>query len=351
MLPPAREFSRRLTALENARDLRDAALSEVAKATSHVDAAQSSAVRTLYNGASTASSSTQPLGEVASSSLGKMLDQAKNRGTPRPYLRNANVQWRRFVLDDIQHMRITDEEADRFRVLANDVLICEGGAPGRAAVWTGEGEVYFQKALHRVRCSSDLSPSWLVLALQAMTAQGTLAPYLTGTGILHLTGSSLAKLPLLIPSIAEQSARVAIIDEVFTKSEQTLRLLSATADSAGLAYQALLARHTSPPQLHTDKIEATNRSVRVITGQENPLEYPRFSARGSAEAAYSDADGIDLGSALTALGGTATAAELLAACGAASVDAFYVALRHAVARGELIESAASNQSRTLSVSP
>lgn len=41
------------------------------------------------------------LDQVANMRLGKMLDKAKNTGTLRPYLRNTNVQWHRFELDDI----------------------------------------------------------------------------------------------------------------------------------------------------------------------------------------------------------------------------------------------------------
>ena len=33
------------------------------------------------------------LGAVAEARLGKMLDKAKNKGTPRRYLRNINVRW------------------------------------------------------------------------------------------------------------------------------------------------------------------------------------------------------------------------------------------------------------------
>lgn len=38
------------------------------------------------------------VGAVSESRLGKMLDKAKNRGTPRLYLRNINVRWFDFDL-------------------------------------------------------------------------------------------------------------------------------------------------------------------------------------------------------------------------------------------------------------
>ncbi len=50
------------------------------------------------------------VGEIAHHSLGKMLDKAKNKGEPQPYLRNANVRWFGFDLTDLVEMRFLPEE-------------------------------------------------------------------------------------------------------------------------------------------------------------------------------------------------------------------------------------------------
>ena len=71
---------------------------------------------------------------VATSRLAKMLDKAKNRGTPRPYLRNINVRWFDFDLSDLLEMPFEDEELAEFSLRSGDVLICEGGEPGRATL-------------------------------------------------------------------------------------------------------------------------------------------------------------------------------------------------------------------------
>ena len=86
------------------------------------------------------------VGAVAESRLGKMLDRAKNRGTPRRYLRNINVRWFDFDLTDLSEMRLEDSELAQLSLRYGDVLICEGGEPGRAAVWDErETDIYFQK--------------------------------------------------------------------------------------------------------------------------------------------------------------------------------------------------------------
>jgi type I restriction enzyme S subunit len=72
------------------------------------------------------------------------------------------------------------------------VLICEGGEPGRAAVWDDrESEIYFQKATHRVRFSVAVDGGYFVKALRASADDGRLAEYFTGTGIKHFTGKGL----------------------------------------------------------------------------------------------------------------------------------------------------------------
>lgn len=90
--------------------------------------------------------------QVAHSRLGKMLDNAKNIGNELPYLRNTNVQWDLIELDDIKQMKIDDNEKDELALRYGDLLICEGGEPGRCAIWKHHNkEMYFQKALHRAR--------------------------------------------------------------------------------------------------------------------------------------------------------------------------------------------------------
>ena len=77
-----------------------------------------------------------PLGEVGDVQLGKMLDRAKRiEGESLPYLRNQNVRWRAFDLSHLSTMPFKEKELERYSVRPGDVLVCEGGEPGRAAIW------------------------------------------------------------------------------------------------------------------------------------------------------------------------------------------------------------------------
>src|SRR4051812_35855863 len=97
------------------------------------------------------------LEDVADARLGKMLDAQKNRGNLRPYLANPNVRWFDIDLTNLKEMRFEDAEEEKFSVCDGDVLICEGGEAGRAAIWNGPDiGVKFQKAIHRVRTGPQL---------------------------------------------------------------------------------------------------------------------------------------------------------------------------------------------------
>jgi len=156
-------------------------------------------------------------GYVAQSRLGKMLDKAKNVGVARPYLRNINVQWNRFILDDVKLMNIEDEDLEELLVRPNDLLICEGGEPGRCAIWTDESnEIYFQKALHRARPYQGVLAEYLQLCLTCDASNGTLDSYFTGVTIKHFTGDKLNKYVHSLPSYKEQRRIILKVDELMS---------------------------------------------------------------------------------------------------------------------------------------
>ena len=92
------------------------------------------------------------LGDISRMCLGKMLDKEKNKGDFQPYLANINVRWGRFDLHNLQQMRFETNEQERYGLNDGDLVVCEGGEPGRCAIWKGETpDMKIQKALHRVR--------------------------------------------------------------------------------------------------------------------------------------------------------------------------------------------------------
>jgi type I restriction enzyme, S subunit len=158
---------------------------------------------------------TKKVSEIARHSLGKMLDKAKNKGELKPYLRNLNVRWFDFDLSDMLEMRFLPEEAAKYTAVKGDVLICEGGYPGRAAIWERDEPIYFQKALHRVRFHEPDRSKWFLYYLRAKDLDGTLKDHFNGAGIQHFTGEALAQFEVPLPPISEQKRIVGLLDEAF----------------------------------------------------------------------------------------------------------------------------------------
>lgn len=164
----------------------------------------------------------QTLGEIGSIQLGKMLDKVKNKGTPTKYLRNVNVRWGAFDLTDLEEMRVTDVERARFTIADGDLLICEGGEPGRCAVWVdGSNDLAFQKALLRFRPLEGISSEWIANALKLKAAKGDLEQYFTGTTIKHLPAVSLDRVTVPIPPLGEQRRIVSKVDALSARSQCT----------------------------------------------------------------------------------------------------------------------------------
>lgn len=154
------------------------------------------------------------LGDIADHRLGKMLDAQKNKGIPYAYLRNTNIRWFKVDLTHLQEMKFEENEIDKYSIKNGDVLICEGGEPGRAAIWDlPDRNIMFQKAIHRVRPGNELDGRFLVHRLMFDYFTGGLNDYYTGATIKHLTGQDLARYQFPLPPIEEQRRIAAILDQ------------------------------------------------------------------------------------------------------------------------------------------
>lgn len=145
------------------------------------------------------------VGSIAEHSLGKMLDKHKNKGALSRYLRNLNVRWFEVDTSDVLEMRIEERERERYIVRRGDLLICEGGYPGRASIYESDERIYFQKALHRVRFADTALAKILMYWLYVEDQAGRLKEHFTGTGISHFTGQVLDAYPMPVSSGARNA--------------------------------------------------------------------------------------------------------------------------------------------------
>jgi len=152
---------------------------------------------------------------VADLCLGKMLDKEKNRGEYQPYLRNINVRWLGFDLSELLEMRFEPYEHERYGIVKGDLIVCEGGEPGRAAIWESAlPSMMIQKALHRVRFFENLFNTHYVLYyLWHSSLNGYLEQFFTGTTIKHLTGEGLEDVTIPVAPVEEQQQIVEVIED------------------------------------------------------------------------------------------------------------------------------------------
>jgi type I restriction enzyme S subunit len=181
------------------------------------------------------------LGEITINSLGKMLDAQKNKGELKPYLRNLNVQWFKVNISDLKLMPFEEHETQKYSVIKGDIVICEGGYPGQAAIWEKEEPIMFQKALHRVRFIAECFPPKLfVHILWLWDANGEIRQHYTGAGIQHLTGKSLNKILIPLPPLQEQKAIATKVEKLLAVCDQLETQITDKQHHAEQLMQAVL---------------------------------------------------------------------------------------------------------------
>ncbi len=183
-----------------------------------------------------------PLGKITVSRLGKMLDREKNTGVLQPYLRNINVRWFSFDLSDLLEMRIEPEENEKYSVAKGDLIICEGGEPGRCAIWEQEETMFYQKALHRVRFINGSNPKFYMYYLWFAAQTGKLNPYFTGMGIKHLTGQSLVKVPVPNATIEQQNLAIQDIESKLSVCDSIEKTVDTALQQAEAMRQSILKK-------------------------------------------------------------------------------------------------------------
>ena len=189
----------------------------------------------------------EKLSNIADTCLGKMLDQKKNKGENYPYLANLNVRWGSIELDDLREMRFEVREFERYGLKFGDIVMCEGGEPGRCALWKVQNTfMMIQKALHRIRAKAGVDSSFLFYALLNTGLQGEFDGYFTGAAIKHLTGESLRKVELNVPTLEIQKKIAAILSAYDDLIENNLERIKLLEEMAQITYEEWFVRMKFP---------------------------------------------------------------------------------------------------------
>lgn len=173
------------------------------------------------------------LAGVSDSCLGKMLDQRKNKGIYKPYLANVNVRWGAFDLDNLQEMKFEDDEDERYGIKYGDLIICEGGEPGRCAIWKEQlPNMKIQKALHRLRVNEEMDYRYVYYWFLLAGKQGALKQYYTGATIMHMPGQKLKEVVIDKPPLDVQRKigdYLEAFDDLIENNQKQIKLLEEAA--------------------------------------------------------------------------------------------------------------------------
>lgn len=233
-IPPLPEQEHIISRIEELFSQLDASVAELKTAKERLKVYRQAVLKEAFGEVTTHT----PFGEIIDARLGKMLNKEKYTGDFHKYLRNINVRWFSFDLSNLLEMRIEADEIEKYSVSQNDLIICEGGEPGRCAVWDKQDSIFYQKALHRVRFLDNSNPRFYMYYLWFSAQSGQLCRYFTGTGIKHLTGQSLSR--VIVPKtdrptqdsiVAEIESRLSVCDSIENTVDTALQQAEALRQS------------------------------------------------------------------------------------------------------------------------
>ena len=150
------------------------------------------------------------LGTVFQHNTGKALNASNRDGEKLTYITTSNLYWDRFVLDNLKTMPFTDSEVDKCTVQKGDLLVCEGGDIGRAAIWGSPEPMRIQNHIHRLRAYVPVCTRLFYYLFYLYKGAGWIGG--KGIAIQGLSSNAIHNLLFPLPPLHEQERIVSAID-------------------------------------------------------------------------------------------------------------------------------------------
>jgi len=176
------------------------------------------------------------LGTVFQHNTGKALNSSNQQGTKMQYITTSNLYWDRFELDKLKEMLFTESEIEKCTVTKGDLLVCEGGDIGRAAIWNYDYPMRIQNHIHRLRPYATVDMYFFYFIFNLYKHSGLIGG--KGIGIQGLSSNAIDKLLIPLPPLSEQHRIVTKIEELlpyiekYGKSEENLTTLNTSFPEA-----------------------------------------------------------------------------------------------------------------------
>ncbi len=177
--------------------------------------------------------------------LGKMLDSNRiDSSRLSPYLRNIDVQWDKINVKSLPEMTFEDRELARYSLADGDLLVCEGGEVGRAAIWSAPiSPCFYQKVLHRLRAiDGNTLPRFMYYLLVMSAGIGVFRANGNPNTIDHLTAEAFRSYRFPWPPIEEQVRIASFLDEKTARIDGLIEKKRALLERLAEKRQALITR-------------------------------------------------------------------------------------------------------------
>ena len=159
------------------------------------------------------------IGELFLHNTGKAQNSTGSQnGTIRKFITTSNLYWDEFDFTKVKEMPFTDKELERCTVQKGDLLVCEGGDCGRAAVWKYDEEVCIQNHVHRLRPYQPVDIYYFYYLFYFYKNTGKLRG--RGVAIQGLSNDAIHRVIVPLPPLAEQKRIVAKIEELLPLCER-----------------------------------------------------------------------------------------------------------------------------------
>lgn len=152
------------------------------------------------------------LGEIFDHNTGKALNGKGSGNLLRKYLTTSNLYWDYFDFSTIKEMYFSDSEIEKCTITKGDLLVCEGGDVGRAAIWSYDYDMCIQNHIHRLRAYLPICTRFFYYVLRYYKHIGLIGG--KGIGIQGLSSKALHDIIIPLPTVSEQERITSYLDFV-----------------------------------------------------------------------------------------------------------------------------------------
>ena len=153
------------------------------------------------------------VGDIFLHNTGKAQNSSgSDNGVMRKFITTSNLYWNHFDFSKVKEMPFTEKELQRCTVKKGDLLVCEGGDCGRAAIWCFDEEVCIQNHVHRLRPYLEVSVEYFYYLFYLYKFTGKLRG--RGVAIQGLSNEAIHQVICPLPPVAEQRRIVVKIEEL-----------------------------------------------------------------------------------------------------------------------------------------